>query len=418
MVAAANRRVKGMTFRKKPAPKILMIMNGPPWSEWTMSGVSAGLCRELLRRGLLYGAISPRCKSSRYFKSPGPFIKLAEKIDQLISGSSKPRLESWASEDSPIIREYLSDLPPETPVIYTYLNPEYQKKYNIRRFRWIGISILDAMKHGSYGYTGLSQEKAHEKFLKQQETIDQSEAIFTHSSYGADSIARDFKYPREKIFPIGAGASLQFNGDTNITIDRYHRANILFVGRDWERKGGPLVYEAFKLLKSRMPHATLTIVGPSQPPVYGEGIIFEGFLRKHKYFERRRLMRLFRRASVFCTPSVCETWGLVYVEAAASGLPIIGTDEWAMPDIVVNGVTGVLCKDRAPESLSNAMFDILNDPAAAQLMASNAIKHVDQVLDWPNVVDRIIAAISPDSLNGRYPNWLPQDINRNWPEVK
>jgi glycosyltransferase involved in cell wall biosynthesis len=322
------------------------------------------------------------------------------------------------SEDSPGISKYLSEVPPRTPVIYTYLNPEYRSNYNLRRFRWIGISILDAIKHGSYGYTGLSQEKADEKFLKQQETIDQSEAIFTHSSYGADSIARDFNYPREKIFPIGAGASLQFKGDKNIIKSRYSRGNILFVGRDWERKGGPLVYQAFKLLKARVPHATLTIVGPSQPPVHGEGVIFEGFLRKHKYFERRRLMELFRRASIFCTPSVCETWGLVYVEAAASGLPIVGTDEWAMPDIVVNGKTGLLCGDRTAESLSNAMFEILNDPEKANQMGLNAVRHVDEVLDWPNVVDRIIAAISPSSLNGRQPKWLPQDIERNRARTK
>lgn len=407
-----------MTVRKKQAPKILMIMNGPPWSEWTMSGVSAGICHELLRQDLLYGAISPRCRSGRYFQSPGPFFKLAEKISQRMPGFLKATSEPWISEDSPAIKDYLASAPPDTPVIYTYVNPEYRDYHQIRRFRWIGISILDAIKHGSYGYRDLSQKKINDKFLKQQETIDQSEAIFTHSSYGADSIARDFNYPREKIFPIGAGASLQFKGDKNSSIDRYTRANILFVGRDWERKGGPLVYEAFKLLKARIPHATLTIVGPSRPPIHGEGIIFEGFLRKHKYFERRRLMKLFRRASVFCTPSVCETWGLVYVEAAASGLPIIGTNEWAMPDIVLNGTTGVLCEDRAAESLCSAMFDILNDPTEAQLMGLNAVKHVDEVLDWPNVVDRIMAAIYPDSLNSRQPNWLPQDIPRTWAGIK
>lgn len=404
-----------MTGRRQNTPQILMITNGPPWSEWTMSGVSAGLCNELLRRGFLYGAISPRCKSERFFKRPGLFFKLTEKIGQLIPESTKAASVSWTSEDSPMINQYLSKAPPGTSVVYTYVNPEYRDKYNIRRFRWIGISILDAIRHGSYGHQGLSDEQARDKFLKQQATINQSEAIFTHSSYGADSIAKDFNYPRDKIFPIGAGASLKFKGDRNVSVNRYRRANVLFVGRDWERKGGPLIYRAFKLLQTKIPNATLTIVGPSRPPVSGDGIIFEGFLRKHKYFERRRLMKLFRSASIFCTPSVCETWGLVFVEAAAAGLPIVGTDEWAMPDIVLDGKTGILCKDRTAESLSNAMFHILNDPERAQIMGLDAIEHVEKVLDWPNVVDRLIAAISPASLYGREPRWLPQDIDRPWP---
>lgn len=407
-----------MTARHSSAPKILMITNGPPWSEWTMSGVSSGLCRELLQRNLLYGAVSPRCKSSRFFESPGPYYKLIEIVQRLLTGPSKNHTNSWTSEDSPVIKNYLSEAPQDTPVIYTYVNPEYSDKYKIRRFRWIGISLLDAVRHESYGYRGLSDEDVNHRFLKQQETIAQCEAVFTHSSYGADSIARDFNYPRENIFPIGAGASLQFEAGIDTTETRYGRANILFVGRDWDRKGGPLVYQAFKMLKARMPHATLTIVGPDQPPVTGPGIIFEGFLRKHRYFERRRLLKLFRQASLFCTPSVCETWGLVYVEAAAAGLPIVGTDEWAMPDIVVHGKTGILCSDRTALSLSGAMFDILHDPARARVMGQSAIEHVDKVLDWPNVVDRIVAAIAPDALNGREPTWLPQDIHRDWSKYR
>ncbi len=100
--------------------------------------------------------------------------------------------------------------------------------------------------------------------------------------------------------------------------------NILFVGRDWERKGGGILYEAFQLVKVRYPNSKLTIVGPDTAPVSGSGIKFEGFLRKDRKSEAIKLAQLFREASVFCMPSICETWGLVYVEAALSELPIVG----------------------------------------------------------------------------------------------
>ena len=61
-------------------PKILMVMNGPPWSSWTMSGVSAGVCQELLRRDFLYGAVSNRCLSARTLRSPGYLHHFYEKF--------------------------------------------------------------------------------------------------------------------------------------------------------------------------------------------------------------------------------------------------------------------------------------------------------------------------------------------------
>lgn len=393
-------------------PKILMVMNGPPWSSWTMSGVSAGVCNELRRRDFLYGAISHRCLGTSTLKSPGYLFDLYEKacrwLNLLLSRSQKP----WTSENSAGLAELLGHAPAQLPVIYTYVNPEYSELYGLRRFRWIGISILDAAHNKAYGYEDISEDSLRKKFDQQYSTVHKCEAIFTHSSYGAESIARDFNYPRDKIFPIGAGASLKFDGQKNTDIERYKRANILFVGRDWERKGGPLVYQAFLRLKEKIPEATLTIVGPTTAPVSGDGIIFEGFLRKHKYFERRRLKKLFQKASLFCTPSVCETWGLVYVEAAACGLPIVGTDEWAMPDIVINEKTGILSCERTAMVLADGMEAILSDPSVAKTMGEAAIEHVRDVLDWPHVVDRIIAGIYPESLGGRQPQWLPGDLHR------
>ena len=401
-----------MASQQDSNPKILMVMNGPPWSTWTMSGVSKGVCGALLHKHVLYGAISHRCPSNRNFSKPSVFYKWGELLQQLKDRLFKRSPEFWQSESSPGLAQILNKAPNSTAVIYTYVNPDFDASNSIRRFRWIGISLLDAARHQAYGHEDMDDEVLQEKYQKQHETIHQSEGIFTHSSYGADSIARDFNYPREKIFPIGAGASLQFKRAKKTSFERYRRSNILFIGRDWERKGGPLAYKAFLLLKERMPHATFTIVGPTEQPVFGEGVIFEGFLRKHKLLEKRKLKKLYLNASLFCTPSVCETWGLVYVEAASSGLPVVGTDEWAMPDIVLNGKTGVLTKERSPEALAEAMYQVLKNPVEAKKMGQAAMDYVDQVLDWPNVADRIIAVISPESLQGIQPKWLPEDIDR------
>lgn len=398
-----------MASDSRTNPKILMVMNGPPWSSWTMSGVSAGVCNELKRRNFLYGAISHRCLGLRTLRSPGYAFPLYEKVCRWLNRLFFRSPSPWKSEDSSGLVDLLRHAPENLPVIYTYVNPDPSEKFELRRFRWIGISVLDAARNRAYGYEDISKSRLSAEFERQYKSIHRSEAIFTHSTYGADSIAQHFDYPREKIFPIGAGASLRPSQPINTDAHRYRRANILFVGRDWDRKGGPLVYDAFLRLKTQFPQATLTIVGPNESPVSGDGIIFEGFLRKHKYFERRKLKKLFQDASIFCTPSVCETWGLVYVEAAASGLPIVGTNEWAMPDIVISGRTGILCDERSPQALADAMGEILSDTSLAVSMGKAATAHVEEVLDWPHVVDRMMAGINPNLFNKVQPAWLPGD---------
>ena len=199
-----------MASKQDSNPKILMVMNGPPWSTWTMSGVSRGVCGALLQRGVLYGAISYRCPSKRNFRKPSTFYKWAEKFQQLKDRLVKREPKPWVSESSAGLAALLGKAPESTAVVYTYVNPDFEPAVNLRRFRWIGISLLDAARHQAYGHENLDEKSLKEKFQKQYKTIHQSEGIFTHSSYGADSIARDFDYPREKIFPIGAGASLQF----------------------------------------------------------------------------------------------------------------------------------------------------------------------------------------------------------------
>ena len=236
-------------------PKILMVMNGPPWSTWTMSGVSKGVCEALLNKGVLYGAVSHRCGSDRYFSKPSIFYRWWEVFQQLKGRLLRLRPQPWPSESNLNLAKILYRVPKSTAVIYTYVNPEYGTATNFRRFRWIGISVLDAARHKAYGHEYIDDAALKEKYQAQHETIHKSEAIFTHSSYGADSIARDFLYPRENIYPIGAGASIQFKGARNTSVERYRRSNILFIGRDWERKGGPLAYSAFMLLKKKIPHA-------------------------------------------------------------------------------------------------------------------------------------------------------------------
>jgi glycosyltransferase involved in cell wall biosynthesis len=301
-----------------------------------------------------------------------------------------------------VIGRVLRNLPVGTVVIYQCLTPEVDRSLPLRRFRFMDISVCDAVRTGSYGHEGFTQAQLQQKIEEEKKSLQWCDGVLALSTCAADAISRDLQYPRELITPIGAGPALEIRRDAPTHIERYAARRILFVGRQWERKGGPLLLEAFARVRRRFPDATLTVVGTPQSPG-GDGVIWVPALNKGNPIERQRLEELFLSASIFCMPSICECWGLVYVEAAQAGMPIVGFDDWAMPDIVEDGVTGKLTANRSAEGLAEAMIELLQDPQQMRQAGMAAQQRVRDVLGWEHVVDRMLSRVMPQALGGRSP---------------
>ncbi len=169
-----------------------------------------------------------------------------------------------------------------------------------------------------YGFANHSKKALAEAMAGEREYLARCAIVFTNSSWCAEGLRKQ-GVPDHKICiqPPAAGAT-----DPG-PIDRsWDRCHILFVGIDWKRKGGPLLVEAFRRVQRVIPDARLTIVGCS-PEVRGPGIEVAGYLRKNVPADRRRLEEILRSATVFCMPSYWESTGLVYMEAALYGLPVV-----------------------------------------------------------------------------------------------
>ncbi len=395
------------------SPQVLMVMPADPWSEWTMSGISRALCLELQQRGALSGAVDPNNLRRASLQGPSFLDPAHRLLRKLKDKMGVPKPKRWAEESEGEMGAFLRTCPSRANVVYAFHSPEVDSTLDVRRFRFMDLSLADAFKFGSYGYSEMPKESYDSLYQNQYRTIHAATGILTLSSYAADSIARDFKYDRSNIFPIGAGAAVSFSKPPSLATERYKKGEILFVGRDWLRKGGPLLLEAFAIVKKIVPHATLTIVGPDNNPAPSQaGINFVGFLAKDDEAQRARLQNLFLESSVFCMPSVCETWGLVYSEAAMAGLPIAGFREWALPDIVEDGKSGLLSDERSPEALAQSLTRLLSDPAMAASFGREGIRYVSEVLTWSAVADRVLYAVSENRSAIAEPVWLAGDLAR------
>jgi glycosyltransferase involved in cell wall biosynthesis len=158
---------------------------------------------------------------------------------------------------------------------------------------------------------------------------------------------------------------------------------VLFVGGDWERKGGDVLLEAFATVRQRLPEARLQIVGPSLPRSE-PGVEALGFVS-----DKARLADLYSRAGVYCLPSRFEPWGLSVSDAMAHELPCVVTRVGGLPDAVLDGETGLVVAPEDPEALAAALLRLLEDKSFATRLGRNGRSRIEHHQNWDGVVERM-----------------------------
>ncbi len=205
------------------------------------------------------------------------------------------------------------------------------------------------------------------------------------SHWAADSLLDDYGLPPERVAVVGFGA----NHHAGVSGRDWRSPRFLFVGIDWERKGGPLVLRAFARLRGAISGATLDVVG-GHPPLREPGVNAHGVLSPANAHDRETMAALFARATCFVMPSLVEPFGIAYVEAASAGVPSIASSVGGPRD-VVGADGGILVDPADEEGLLEAMLR-LADPDMARRMGAAA--HARSALyTWPKVAERLLRAL-------------------------
>jgi glycosyltransferase involved in cell wall biosynthesis len=175
---------------------------------------------------------------------------------------------------------------------------------------------------------------------------------------------------------------------------------LLSVGRLVERKGVDTVLEAL----ARVPSAELVVAGgPAADRLDDDAEVrrlrevasavgVQDRVRLVGSVTQGRVQELMRAADVVvCTPWY-EPFGIVPLEAAACGRPVVGSAVGGLLDSVVDGRTGLLVPPRDPDALAGALHELAADPAAAERMGATARARAEQLYDWSTVAARTAAA--------------------------
>jgi len=205
-------------------------------------------------------------------------------------------------------------------------------------------------------------------------------ADFAVKFYGADP-------GRVHVVPYGANLDSPPSADVARRLPDPASCNLLFIGVDWERKGGAVAVAAYDALVRQGVPARLTIVGCTPPPDAARpGIRVIPFLDKNQPVERATLDALYADAHVLFVPTRRECYGIVFCEAAAFGVPVVSTDTGGVSGIVREGENGFLLPPEATGAeYAKLLAELFESPERYRSLREASRAAFDERLNWAAV---------------------------------
>jgi glycosyltransferase involved in cell wall biosynthesis len=209
--------------------------------------------------------------------------------------------------------------------------------------------------------------------------------VFTASDYVRRSLVDDYGADPDRVVVVGEGGS--FTNDER-RARHYDGRTLLHVGREFEREGGEVLLRAFRHVATEIRGAELWIAGPRRlDRALPRGARLLGAL------SRRELAEAYARASIFVLPSWFQPFGLTLLEAMDHGLPCLGSNRCATPEIVAHGETGFVLPAGDVDALAGTAIGLLRRPKLMRWMGERGRRRVRERFSWPAVVDRIDAQL-------------------------
>lgn len=246
--------------------------------------------------------------------------------------------------------------------------------------QFLYLDFTDALRGR---YAARQESAVYTSEMRRLDTLAYAEmdGIFCASAASRDSLVEDYGIPETRISVVGTGFSSEFLR-CKVTPSKYERPRLLFVSKvknSWENKGGALLVEAFRSFRQQRPDATLTLVGQER---FGAIASQCPGVEAHPYVTFDNLLRQFEEASIYAMPAMCEPWGLVYLEALASGTPVLGLSRLGIVEIACGGQFGFLSPEASPDAIAALLLKAHENSQVLQEKGLAAREFVRASFSW------------------------------------
>lgn len=246
------------------------------------------------------------------------------------------------------------------------------------------LTLLEEVYIGSAGAFHLNSDASGrhlEEFFGQKRSGQWFQAPHGIADISAEQVARGRKHRKLAKGPV----------------------RILYVSRLEQRKGLDLLLLAGAALMKEGADIQIEVVGRDSYAHDPARSVKQQFLGTHPQCAARitfhgelaesDLAELYETADVFCVPSRYESFGIIYVEAMRYALPVVALDTGGVPDIVVDGETGLLCSKKTAAAVQSALQRLIADHALRLRMGDAGRERFVRYFEDDVVVQRTLLGL-------------------------
>ena len=237
-------------------------------------------------------------------------------------------------------------------------------------------------------YAPYPDEVSYQRSVETERTvIKRAQRLIYSSQWAADSAISDYGADPNRIRILPFGANAEFNGFENALERRLvdSTCRLMFVGKDWFRKGGETAIRTLDALEQRGIPAALTVIGAEPPAqaIGGRPIRVRSFLDKNRKHEKAEFNALFAESHFLLLPSRAECFGVVNSEASAFGVPVLANGVGGIPSAITNGRNGyVLPAGSTGEDYATRIESIFNNTKRYAALARSSRDEFETRLNW------------------------------------
>jgi len=350
------------------------------------SGLPYHLSKYLMKRGIEIEFIGPLKKKTSLFNSTS-FLKKKHLGEREIGN-----LQYYAKQ----VEEKLSKLdvdyvfsPGTVPISYLDTNTPI--------IFWTDATFAGMINYYE-SFTNLDKSSIKAGNIAEQSALDRCKYAIYSSKWAADSAINNYKVDKDKVKIIPLGGNVEHdlnlndikkiikNRDTNV-------CRILFIGKDWERKGGDKVVQIVTRLNEMGLKTHLDIAGCN--PKIDQKL---DFITKHGFLngiqDRKKLDSLFYDSHFFILPTKAECYGLVLSEANSYGIPCLTTMTGGLSDVITDDVNGKLFRINDDADIyCDYILKVFNNHKKYDALALSSFKEYKKRLNWDYAVDKFITLL-------------------------
>ena len=239
----------------------------------------------------------------------------------------------------------------------------------------------------------LCWETRRNLLILEQRVLERCSLIVLTSQWAAQQAHDLYKVPLSKIKIIPRGSNQSHNLPAEaieVAIEQRagqrHPCKLLFVGVEWQRKGGDTALAVATELNRQGLETELHVVGCVPPVDLPSFVKVYGFIDRTTSAGQLRVAELFQSAHFLIFPTRADTFGVVISEAASFGVPALATEVGGIPSVVKADVTGkTFALESNPSEYCQFVMTYIADAERYRTLSYSTLKHYRNYMSWPAV---------------------------------